>query len=97
MASTRVQALPNIPPADPLSSVHAEDGQAELAALEAVELELAAVRERRHRMEVAEAGLWARRNHLEQVLIERRGAAWWRARQRSLRDLESVNGGDAHE
>lgn len=97
MASTRVQALPNTPPADPLSSVHTEDGRTALAALEAVERELAAVRERRHRMEVDEAGLWARRNHLEQVLIERRGAAWWRARQRALRDLESVDGRHAHE
>jgi hypothetical protein len=61
-----------------------------LAALDAVEGELAEIREQRHRMEVAEARLWAQRNHLEQELIETRGADWWRARQRSLRSIASA-------
>jgi hypothetical protein len=52
--------------------------QRAVAELERVEQELGAARERRRRMDIAEARLWKRRNELEQNLISTLGADWWR-------------------
>lgn len=69
-----------------------------LAELEGVERELASARERRREMDIAEAGLWERRNELEQQLIGAFGAGWWRERRRAggaRRDDADDLGGDA--
>jgi len=51
-------------------------------ALEGVERDLEKLREQRHRLDVAEAGMWQRRNQLEEYLIGALGTDWWRARRR---------------
>jgi hypothetical protein len=62
-----------------------EDPQAqgELAAeaLDQVERQLTLTRGRRQQLDSIEGRLWARRNRLEQFLIEMRGRSWWRARR----------------
>jgi hypothetical protein len=64
---------------------HTEDpeAQGELAAeaLDHVERQLQLTRERRRQLDSVEGRLWARRNRLERLLIERRGASWWHARR----------------
>ena len=63
--------------------------QSELAAeaLEHVERELGAIRERRQQLDSSEGKLWSRRNRLERFLIDTRGLDWWRARRDRARDL----------
>jgi hypothetical protein len=63
--------------------------QSELAAeaLEHVERELGAIRERRQQLDSSEGKLWSRRNRLERFLIDTRGLDWWRARRGRERDL----------
>ena len=63
--------------------------QSELAAeaLEHVERELGAIRERRQQLDSSEGKLWSRRNRLERFLIDTRGLDWWRARRDREREL----------
>jgi hypothetical protein len=63
--------------------------QSELAAeaLDQVERELGAIRERRQQLDSSEGKLWSRRNRLERFLIDTRGLDWWRARRERARDL----------
>jgi hypothetical protein len=63
--------------------------QSELAAeaLDQVERELGAIRERRQQLDSSEGKLWSRRNRLERFLIDARGLDWWRARRERARDL----------
>jgi hypothetical protein len=64
---------------------HTEDpgAQGELAAeaLDHVERQLQLTRERRRQLDSVEGRLWARRNRLERLLIQTRGASWWHARR----------------
>jgi hypothetical protein len=59
------------------------DRQGELAAeaLDHVERQLQLTRERRRLLDGVEGTLWSRRNRLERILIQARGAAWWQARR----------------
>ncbi|HEY2181574.1 MAG TPA: hypothetical protein VGH09_07880 [Solirubrobacteraceae bacterium] len=61
--------------------------QGELAAeaLDQVERELGAIRERRQQLDSSEGKLWSRRNRLERFLIDTRGLDWWRARREHAR------------
>jgi hypothetical protein len=61
--------------------------QGELAAeaLRHVERQLELTRERRRRLDSAEAKLWARQNRLEGFLIHARGSAWWHTRRDAAR------------
>jgi hypothetical protein len=71
--------------------------QSELAAeaLDQVESELGAIRERRQQLDSSEGKLWSKRNRLERFLIDTRGLDWWRARReharaRTLRSREAA-------
>lgn len=57
--------------------------QGELAAeaLDHVERQLQLTRERRRQLDSVEGRLWTRRNRLERLLIQTRGASWWQARR----------------
>jgi hypothetical protein len=63
--------------------------QSELAAeaLDQVEDELGAIRERRQQLDSSEGKLWSKRNRLERFLIDTRGLDWWRARREHARAL----------
>jgi hypothetical protein len=71
--------------------------QSELAAeaLDQVERELGAIRERRQQLDSSEGKLWSRRNRLERFLIDTRGLDWWRERRERARDLTLRSAPDA--
>jgi len=71
--------------------------QSELAAeaLDQVERELGAIRERRQQLDSSEGKLWSRRNRLERFLIDTSGLDWWRARRERTRDLTLRSARDA--
>lgn len=61
--------------------------QGELAAeaLRHVERQLELTRERRRRLDSAEAKLWARQNRLQAFLMQTRGSDWWHGRRDEAR------------
>jgi hypothetical protein len=60
----------------------AAQGELAAEALDHVERQLRLTRERRRQLDSVEGKLWTRRNRLERLLIQTRGASWWQARRR---------------
>ncbi len=54
-------------------------------ALDEVDRQLDLIRERRQLLDSAEGSLWAKRNRLEQLLIQANGRDWWQQRRKLTR------------
>jgi hypothetical protein len=65
-------------------------GELAAEALDHVDRQLELTRERRQALDRVEGTLWARRNRLEQFLIQTRGIDWWHARRDTSRSTSQM-------